>query len=947
MSDSQPSHDDATQDLAKGSSELEWSVSDATIDLPASPSQASFASSSDLALSATSADSKVFGDYEILFEIARGGMGVVYKARQRSLNRIVALKMILSGNLAGDDDVKRFRMEAESAAKLEHPHIVPIYEIGTIGNQHFFSMGYVEGPSLANLIQSGPMSGRDAALCLEPICDAIQYAHDHEIVHSDLKRGNILLSTTTKQDSSRDSARLSSDGANQASKSEAATSQASKPAAPQSSLDHGSVGKSRGSQSLSPSRGKGLSWSDNSLRSQERWIYVPKVTDFGLAKSTQGQSELTGTGQVLGTPSYMPPEQAEGRIQDIGPASDVYALGAILYCMVTGRPPFQSTRPLDTLLQVIKTPPIPPRQLNPSVPRDLETICLKALEKNPAKRYATAAEVRDELRRYLNGTPILARPISSIERGFRWMARHPAWSTAAAVAMTSIIAVVAINVRANQRLQLERDSAVQANKVAQQSKLLAQKRLDRAIDAVDRMMVRVASERWATRPELQSERQEVLEEAVRFYTSFLDEESDDPKVRMEAARAYARVAQAQLLMNEIDKADIAFGQALTLWDGLVESLPQSATVYDGASEARAMHANTLALKGNYPAAIQDFRQAIDYSEKAMEIEPEEVEHRIRYLEGQSHYAYFLLAFNREQGEKALLPLVERRKEFDQMQEKSYALQLSIAFALTVEGAYLLSNGKLDNAQDCYDQAAALLKPLETQTAPNARLANQFSYSTAIATFQRGMTMGIRDRSPDGAQKSIAVMEEGLALLDQLLQSNPRAFPFRMQKMQALRSVSGLYRSLGKQEEASAMEKEAADLLQALIRENPNLEWVSGVDAARQTVQWVETIRSGSFKDLDARAEEFLKKARPSQKSIVLYNVACAYSIASQLDPEHSQVYLDRSLEMLKNLLTTEYFLPDDRIDHLFKDTDLDAVRAHPKFGEFEASLRKLKRDATP
>ncbi len=288
----------------------------------------------------------------------------------------------------------------------------------------------------------------------------------------------------------------------------------------------------------------------------------------------------------LGTPSYMPPEQAEGRIQDIGPASDVYALGAILYCMVTGRPPFQSTRPLDTLLQVIKTPPIPPRQLNPSVPRDLETICLKALEKNPAKRYASAADVRDELRRYLDGTPILARPISSVERGIRWMARHPAWSTAAAVAMTSVIAVIAFNVRANQKLQRERDNAVQANTVAQQSRLLAQKRLDRAIDAVDRMMVRVASERWATRPELQSERQEVLEEAVRFYTSFLDEESDDPKVRMEAARAYARVAQAQLLMNEIDKADVAFGQALTLWQGLIESLPKSATVYDGASEAR-------------------------------------------------------------------------------------------------------------------------------------------------------------------------------------------------------------------------------------------------------------------------------------------------------------------------------------------------------------------------
>jgi serine/threonine protein kinase len=258
-----------------------------------------------------------FGNYMLLSEIARGGMGVVYKARQGKLNHTVALKMILSGQLASKDDVTRFHTEAEAAAHLDHPGIVPIFEVGECDDQHFFSMGFVEGDSLAGRVKDGPLPQREAAELVQTIAQAIAYAHSMGIIHRDLKPANALLD------------------------------------------QHGQ----------------------------------PKVTDFGLAKKTEADSQLTGTGQILGTPSYMPPEQASGNTKLVGPEADVYSLGAILYCLLTGRPPFQAANVLDTLMQVIEQEPLRVRQVNPSVSADLESICSKCLMKDPSLRYATAAEL--------------------------------------------------------------------------------------------------------------------------------------------------------------------------------------------------------------------------------------------------------------------------------------------------------------------------------------------------------------------------------------------------------------------------------------------------------------------------------------------------------------------------------------------------------------------------
>jgi serine/threonine protein kinase/tetratricopeptide (TPR) repeat protein len=314
--------------------------------------------------------------YELLGVLGRGGMGVVYKARQTNLDRLVALKMILAGPHASPTSLARFKVEAEAVARVEHPNIVKIHEIGEHEGLPYFSLEYVDGGSLAEQLKGTPQHPEDAARLIEKLAHAIHAAHQAGIIHRDLKPGNVLLRRKFEIRNSK-----------------------SEPTA-----------------------------SDFEFRISD---FDPKVTDFGLAKHVAGEpgskapgAALTQTGAVLGTPSYMAPEQADGA-KPVGPPADIYALGAILYEMLTGRPPFRAPTALDTILQVLSEEPVPPSRLQPKVPRDLETICLKCLQKEPAKRYGSALDLAADLGRFLNGEPILARPVGRVERTWRWCRRNP------------------------------------------------------------------------------------------------------------------------------------------------------------------------------------------------------------------------------------------------------------------------------------------------------------------------------------------------------------------------------------------------------------------------------------------------------------------------------------------------------------------------------------------
>ena len=326
------------------------------LDAMAAPGPSAEGEASD-ALTATSgreiadiAPDQSFGDYELLEEIGRGGMGVVYKARQRSLERTVAIKMILAGQFASEEHVRRFQAESKAAARVRHPNIVAIHEVGRLHGQDYFVMDHIEGQSLAERIAEGSVAIAEAVRLIAAVARAVDHLHQQGIVHRDLKPSNILLDAEGE----------------------------------------------------------------------------PYVTDFGLAKVFAADPGCTATGTIVGTPSYMAPEQASGRSEQVGPTADVYSLGAILYELLTGRPPFREDNPLETLLEVLSREPALPRKLNRGVPRSLEWICLRCLAKSPEHRYRTAGELADDLERFARGEALAVGPPTPAQRLVHWSRRQPA-----------------------------------------------------------------------------------------------------------------------------------------------------------------------------------------------------------------------------------------------------------------------------------------------------------------------------------------------------------------------------------------------------------------------------------------------------------------------------------------------------------------------------------------
>jgi tetratricopeptide (TPR) repeat protein/tRNA A-37 threonylcarbamoyl transferase component Bud32 len=356
--------------------------------------------------------------YDILGELGRGGMGVVYKARQTKLHRTVALKMVLAGAHAGAEQLARFYTEAEAVAHLQHPHIVQIYEVGEHDNLPFFSLEYVDGGSLSQRINGKPQSAGDAARTVEQLARAMAYAHEHGIIHRDLKPANVLLTAEGE----------------------------------------------------------------------------PKITDFGLAKRLESDSSQTKSGTLMGTPNYMAPEQARGEVREVGPLADVYALGVILYEMLTGRTPFMGASILDTLQQVRNHEPVPPTRLQPKTPRDLEIICLKCLEKEPVKRYSTAALLADDLHRFISGEPILARPVSNAERLWRWCRRN---QRVAALSAAVLLLLVSMAIGGPVAAILVHEQKVLADKNAEIAKVARGQAEESAIKAVAAQKVAEQNEQKA------------------------------------------------------------------------------------------------------------------------------------------------------------------------------------------------------------------------------------------------------------------------------------------------------------------------------------------------------------------------------------------------------------------------------------------------------------------
>ena len=347
--------------------------------------------------------------------LGQGGMGVVYKARQISLNREVALKMIRNSELASEDQIRRFQNEAEIVALFDHPAIVPIYEVGIHGDQRYFSMKLIDGAGLDKRIKSSPLDPRVAAELVTEVAEAIHHAHQRGLLHRDLKPANILVDAEGR----------------------------------------------------------------------------PHVTDFGLAKRMEQDSGLTMSGEIMGTPAYMAPEQALGRNSEVTTASDVYGLGGILYAAITGRDPFQGDSLIETLHKVRASAPDKPTTINKKIPRDLEVICLKCLEKDQKRRYASAQEVADDLHRWLSGEPIVARPVNAAARSWMWCKRRPALAALGGALALAIIAGV-IGVAWQWRAAVfQRNEAVAARDAAQKNAQLASTQATLALSTIQDLIADV------------------------------------------------------------------------------------------------------------------------------------------------------------------------------------------------------------------------------------------------------------------------------------------------------------------------------------------------------------------------------------------------------------------------------------------------------------------------
>jgi serine/threonine-protein kinase len=668
-----------------------------------------------------------FGDYELLGEIARGGMGVVYKARQRSLNRTLALKMILAGRLASAAEVQRFRSEAEAAAQLDHPHIVPIYEVGEHGGQHYFTMKFIEGGNLAQHALRFRVNLRSAARLLATVARAVHHAHQRGVLHRDLKPANILLD------------------------------------------------------------------------SQEQ----PYLTDFGLARRLNGGPGLTRPSTAVGTPSYMAPEQATGPGKEVTTAADVYSLGAILYELLTGRPPFLAETPLEILWQAVDREPERPQALNPAVPADLETICLKCLAREPGRRYGSAEDLADELERFLNGEAIRARPARPLARLGRWCRRRPLVALLAAALLLSVVLGSGLAIwqwwQANEHARR-----------ADRERIRAEESFRQAHQAVNDFCARVNE---SPARGLETVRRELLEAALPYYERFLQERGQDPALRAELADTHFRIATITAAIGPAPRALDAYERALDIYQELLRDAPSDVLLRKSLAQTQSRLGVLQAATGRAAAALSSYQEAHALYEQLRAEAPGDpgLDHATAALcnnlgnlqrrSGHLAEALNCLAEARVLQEK----LVRNHPGQSHYQENLAATYLNLA-------ALSATLGEKHEAMALYEQARDVQERLVRASARS--LQGQQNLALTYRLLGNGFS---QDRHYDRALESV---ERGHALLERLARDNPGINSLQSDLSASHRELGHVHRLSRRKDFGLAHYQKALDLMEALVRLNP-------------------------------------------------------------------------------------------------------------------------------
>jgi serine/threonine-protein kinase len=655
-------------------------------------------------------------------------MGIVYKARQKGLDRVVALKMILGGVHAGPHELARFRREAEAVARLQHPNIVQIYEVGEHDGRAYFSLEYVDGGSLDRRVNGTPQPAHVAAAVVQTLARAIHATHQKGIVHRDLKPSNVLL---TADD-------------------------------------------------------------------------VLKITDFGVAKRLDREAGgPVGSDTLTGTPSYMAPEQADGK-QPVGPAADVYALGAILYELLTGRPPFRGETVLDTINQLVSVEPVPPRQLQPQVPRDLETVCLKCLQKEPYRRYATAEALADDLQRFLRREPIAARPVGVLARGWRWCRRRPK----VASLLGALVVLVAAGFPATALLWRR---AEENRALAEVHRRRAEENFDRAGRAVSRLFGEVSDEVLLREPGLGPFRRRLAEIAREFHEQYGHQPGDDPGIRAELGKAVLRLAR---LSADLDPPPQAISLAVDAEGFLVPLAaehPAEETYQRELVHCRELLGRLYLRTGQPDRARAAYEQALAGAEELGRRWPNEPGYRVEGARCRRGLAQVYGAGGDAARAEALLgQALAALQDVARAHPKGAEYQYDLAATYMGLGEVYGRQGQLAQAEKAYRTALEIHTDRVANSPPARPQANDLARSHA----------GLGDLYARSGKAADALSEyqKSRALREDLARQYPAVRDFRSELAGTCARLAELYAAAGDQPRADEARRRATALQAGLAEE---------------------------------------------------------------------------------------------------------------------------------
>jgi serine/threonine protein kinase len=858
--------------------------------------------------------------YDLLGELGRGGMGVVYKARHRALNRLVALKVISAGGLAGPRELERFRAEAEAVARLQHPNVVQVFEVGDHDGRPYLALELVEGGTLAQALAATPLPGREAAELVETLARAVHHAHEQGVVHRDLKPGNILLL--------RDEGGGMRDEMN--------------PGDPSSLIPHPS-----------------------SLR--------PKITDFGLAKRLDPDASQSTTGVAVGTPNYMAPEQAAGLNRLVGPAADIYALGSILYECLTGRPPFQGTSAVETLQQVVTADAVPPARLQPSVPRDLETICLVCLRKEPRKRYSSAQALADDLRRFLDGRPIAARRTPPWERAVKWAKRRPALAGLIVVSVLGAGALAGVGVSyyrqldrhnrelsdANEQILRERDDARRGWAQAERETARAETNLDSASEAVERMLTRVGLQELAAVPHLDPTRARLMEDALEFFNRLIAAQAGDRRLHHKMAQTQFRAGQIHYMLGRLPAAAESLEAALAVVRDL-QTDPTPRVSIDTLRELEAKILNQMGLlrrlEGKLPAARADIEAALQIRETLIAAKPRDAEALYQLVIGYTNLSAISRTERRKDERLTYLSrALTRAEELMALTPATFFARDAYSTVLNHLGLFQLDHRQADRGLEVLEKALEIRRALAKEQPGEVH--GQADLGTALSNAATAR------RENGYLRRAVTLYAEALAIREKLAADHPDVAPWAIDVANTLFHMGELSRAKGDHESAEDWYTKAIARVagrdddpraRAVLRDAHAYRGEARDQLGRHADAADDLKRAAELGDGPDRAVFRVRRAlvmarfRPPKEAAdaveavlrdiqpfgeLLFDSARAFAVAGkrEMDRKMAEAYLRRSVELLTHAQRLGFFQTADGAGQLDKHPDLAPLRGRADF----------------